>query len=117
MEFCTSKGQVMITMNISPNYVNTKSISKRELWEETIQVWDWLVENNYKPSDFTCGVIQMHKEGFARLASKSDNLVSVKENRVCRTSAVWQGNVEICLIEFKSNVQAGWSLLEDWEPL
>ena len=106
----------MNATSISPNCVRTNHLKKRELWEETIRVWDWLVENNYRPSDFTCGVIQMEKEGFARLASKSDNLVSVQENRICRTSAVWQGNIEINLVEFKSNLQAGWSLLENWEP-
>ena len=117
MEFCTFKGQVMITMKISPNYVNTKSISKRELWEETIKVWDFLVEGNYHPADFSCGVVTIYVEGFARLVSEAGGLASVKETNIYRSSSVWIGNIEVNFIEFKSNTTEGWTLAELWEPL
>ena len=111
---------MMIAMNsfkISPNHVYTKNISKRELWEETIKVWDYLVENGYHPADFSCGVVTIYVEGFARLASETDGLASVTENNIYRTSAVWIGNIEINFTEFKKDRHGGWSLEEGWEPL
>jgi hypothetical protein len=109
-----------ITMNkfsISPNYVYTSGISKRELWEQTIEVWDHLVENGYHPSDFSCGVVTVYVEGFARLVSETDGLASVTENNIYRTSAVWIGNIEINFTEFKKDRHGGWSLEEGWKPL
>ena len=104
-------------MNISPNFVYTKNLSKRELWEETIQVWDYLVEAGYHPADFSCGLISIYVEGFARLVAQIDGLASVKETNVYKSSSVWIGNVEINFVEFKSEQSGGWTLIENWKPL
>lgn len=109
-----------ITMNkfsVSPNYVNTKHISKRELWQQTINVWDKLIENGYRPADFSCGMITIYVEGFARLVSEAEGLASVKETNIYRTNAVWIGNIEINFTEFKKDRHGGWSLEERWKPL
>ena len=104
-------------MNVSPNYVYTKGISKRQLWEETIKVWDYLVEGNYRPSDFTCGMITTHVGGFARLVSETGGLASVKETNIYRSNSLWIGNIEVNFTEFKSNTTEGWTLTELWKPL
>ena len=104
-------------MEVSPNYVYTKGLSKRELWEETIKVWDYLVEGNYHPADFSCGSVTIYTEGFARLVNKTDGLASVKETKVYRSSSVWIGNIEVNLAEFKTEQSGGWTLVEEWEPL
>jgi len=114
MEVCIGERR---EMNVSPNFVYTKNLSKRELLEETIEVWDYLVENDYHPADFSCGVITIYVEGFARLIGESDGLASVVENNIYRTSAVWIGNVQINFTEFKQDRQGGWSLEEGWKPL
>ena len=38
------------------------SVTKKDLWRETIEVWDYLVESNYGPSDFFGGEIKMNYE-------------------------------------------------------
>lgn len=114
MEVCISERQ---EMNVSPNFVYTKSLSKRELLEETIKVWDYLVENGYHPADFSCGVVTIYVEGFARLVNETDGLASVKETKVYRSSSVWIGNIEVNLAEFKTEQSGGWTLVEKWEPL
>ncbi len=109
-----------ITMNkfsISPNYVNTRHISKRELWQQTIDAWDYLIENGYHPADFSCGVITVYVEDFARLANETNRIASTTENNIYRTSAVWIGNIEINFTEFKKDRHGGWSLEEGWQPL
>lgn len=111
---------MMITMNefkVSPNHVCTNNISKRQLWEETIKVWDWLVENNYRPADFSTGIITMRVEGFAKLTKEADGLASVKETNVYRSNSLWIGNIEVNFVEFKNDLHGGWSLIEGWEPL
>ena len=30
-----------------------ETVPKKELWSETIEVWDYLVESGYSPSDFS----------------------------------------------------------------
>lgn len=104
-------------MKVSPNFVHTSHLKKRDLWDETIQVWDYLVENNYRPADFSCGRITMNIEGFARLTGESDGLVSVKETNIYRSNALWIGNIEINYTEFKTKQLGGWTLTELWEPL
>ena len=76
-----------------------------------------MVENGYHPSDFSCGVVTVYVEGFARLVSETDGLASVTENNIYRTSAVWIGNIEINFTEFKKDRHGGWSLEEGWKPL
>ena len=49
MDVCTQQRQ---EMKVSPNFVYTKHLSKRELWTETIEVWDYLVEAGYNPETF-----------------------------------------------------------------
>jgi len=110
----------MMTMNkfsVSPNCVNTRHVSKRELWQQTIDVWDYLVENGYRPADFSCGMITVYVGGFARLVSETEGLASVKETNIYRTNAVWIGNIEINFTEFKKDTHGGWSLEEGWKPL
>ena len=34
-----------------------ETVPKKELWSETIEVWDYLVESGYSPSDFSGGEI------------------------------------------------------------
>ena len=114
MDVCISERQ---EMKVSPNFIDTKHISKRELWDETIKVWDYLVETGYHPADFTCGSVSIHVEGFARLISETEGLASVKETNIYRSSSVWIGNIEVNFVEFKVKTREGWALAEDWKPL
>ncbi len=104
-------------MEVSPNYVNIKHMSKRELWQQTINTWDQLIENGYHPADFSCGLVTVYVQDFARVVSKTGGLASIKENNIYRTSAVWIGNIEINFTEFKKDRHGGWSLEEGWKPL
>ena len=104
-------------MEVSPNYVNIKHMPKRELWQQTINTWDQLIENGHHPADFSCGLVTVYVEDFARLVSKTGGLASITENNIYRTSAVWIGNIEINFTEFKKDRHGGWSLEEGWKPL
>ena len=76
-------------MEVSPNYVNTRHMSKRELWQQTINSWDQLIENGYHPADFSCGVITVYVEDFARLVSQADGLASTTENNTEQVPFGW----------------------------
>lgn len=114
MDVCTQQRE---EMKISSNFVYTKHLSKRELWTETIEVWDYLVEAGYNPADFSCGLVNVYIEGFAKLVARSGGFASVKETNVYRSNSVWIGNVEINFVEFKSEQSGGWTLVESWRPL
>ena len=52
------------------------SINKKELWKETIEVWDYLVESGYGPSDFFGGEIKMNYQGFKKLSTRMGNALA-----------------------------------------
>ena len=83
--------------------------------KKTIQVWDWLVENNYRPADFSNGVVTMRRQGFMKLAKEVNNVVSILENKLYRISAVWIDGVEVSFTEMKS--KSRWTAIDDWEPI
>ena len=114
MDVCISERK---EMKVSPNFVYTKNLSKRELWEETIEVWDYLVESGYHPADFSCGSVTVYVEGFAKLVAQTHGFASVKETNVYKSNSVWIGNIEINFVEFKSEQSGGWTLVEKCEPL
>lgn len=103
------------TVQLSSNFVDSSHLSKRALWEETIEVWDYLVEHGYHPADFSTGIVTMRYGGFVRIAREVSGTVSIKESPHYRTSSVWFGNIEINYTEFKSGEQ--WTLIDNWEPL
>ena len=72
-----------------------ENVSKKELWSETIEVWDYLVESGYSPSDFSGGEIKMNYQGFKKLVDENGKCARTKETRHYRISAVWIGNVEV----------------------
>jgi hypothetical protein len=92
------------------------SVPKKELWTETIEVWDYLVESNYGPSDFFCGEIKMNYQGFKRLVEENGKCARTKETRHYRISAVWIGNVEVSFTEVKID-KDDWLLEQKWSPL
>ena len=57
----------MTEFNFSSFQPHERNLAKKEMWEKTIQVWDYLVENNYRPADFSAGVVTMRYEGFRKL--------------------------------------------------
>lgn len=114
MDLCTYERK---EMKVSPNFVYTKNISKRELWDETIKVWDHLTEGGYHPADFSCGSVSIYVEGFARLVKECGGLASVKETEIYKSNSVWIGNIEVNFVEFKSEQSGGWTLVDHWEPL
>lgn len=89
--------------------------NKIGIHKRTIQVWDWLVENNYRPADFSNGVVTMRRQGFMKLAKEVNNVVSVLENKLYRISAVWIDGVEVSFTEMKS--KSRWTPIDDWEPI
>ena len=93
-----------------------ENVSKKELWSETIEVWDYLVESGYSPSDFNGGQIKMNYQGFKKLIEQKKKCASIKETRYYRISAVWIGNVEINFTEVKVD-KDDWILENDWKPL
>ena len=92
------------------------SVTKTDLWRETIEVWDYLVESNYGPSDFFGGEIKMNREGFKRLVKENGMCARTKETRHYRISALWMGNVEISFTEVKTD-DHNWLLEENWDCL
>ena len=93
-----------------------QSVSKKDLMSETIEVWDYLVESGYDPSDFNCGQIKMNYQGFKKLIEQNKKCASIKETRYYRISAVWIGNVEINFTEVKID-KDDWLLENNWSPL
>ncbi len=93
-----------------------EKVSKKDLWSETIDVWDYLVESGYGPSDFNCGQIKMNYQGFKKLIEQNGKCASIKETRYYRISAVWIGNVEINFTEVKVD-KDDWLLENNWSPL
>ena len=93
-----------------------ENVSKKDLMSETIEVWDYLVESGYGPSDFNCGQIKMNYQGFKKLIEQNKKCASIKETRYYRISAVWIGNVEINFTEVKTD-KDGWLLEHNWSPL
>ena len=93
-----------------------ENISKKDLWSETIEVWDYLVESGYSPSDFSGGQIKMNYQGFKKLIEENGKCASIKETRYYRISAVWIGNVEINFTEVKTD-KDDWLLENNWSPL
>ena len=92
------------------------SVSKKDLWRETIDVWDYLVECGYGPSDFFGGEIKMNYQGFKKLVDENGKCARVKETRHYRISALWVGNVEVSLTEVKIG-KDDWLLENNWSPL
>ena len=105
----------MTEFNFSSFQPHERNLAKKEMWEKTIQVWDYLVENNYRPADFSAGVVTMRYEGFRKLISEFDNLVSIQETPVYRNSAVWINGIEVSYMELKS--KRSWTPIDNWEPL
>ena len=93
-----------------------ENVSKKDLMSETIEVWDYLVESGYGPSDFNCGQIKMNYQGFKKLIEQNKKCASIKETRYYRISAVWIGNVEINFTEVKID-KDDWLLQNNWSPL
>ena len=93
-----------------------ENVSKKDLWSETIEVWDYLVESGYSPSDFNGGQIKMNYQGFKKLIEENGKCASIKETRYYRISAVWIGNVEINFTEVKTD-KDDWLLEHNWSPL
>lgn len=91
--------------------------SKKDLWNETIEVWDYLVEADYFPADFSLGVITMRRRGFKKLINENNGCALTKETRHYKVSAVYLGNIEISFTEVKSDDQTGWIIENNWEPL
>jgi len=93
-----------------------ENVSKKDLWTETIETWDYLVENNYSPTDFSGGEIKMNYQGFKKLIDENGKCARIKETRYYRISAVWIGNVEINFTEVKTD-KDDWLLEHNWSPL
>ena len=91
-------------------------LSKKQFWQETIRVWDYLVESGYNPSYFSLGEITMNYQGFKKLIKDEGKNASIKETRYYRISAVWIGPVGICFTEIKRD-KDDWLLEHNWEPL
>lgn len=89
--------------------------SKIGAHKKTIQVWDWLVENDYRPADFSTGNVTMRRHGFVKLAKEVNNVVSVLENKLYRISAVWIDGIEVSFTEMKS--KSRWTPIDNWEPI
>ena len=92
------------------------SVSKKELWNETIEVWDYLVESGYSPSDFSYGEVKMGYQGFKKLVQDNGKCARIKETRYYRISALWVGNVEVNFTEVKTD-KDDWLLEHNWSPL
>jgi hypothetical protein len=91
------------------------NLNKIGIHKKTIEVWDWLVENNYSPADFSNGIVTMRRQGFMKLAKEVNNVISVMENRLWRVSAVWIDGIEISFTEMKE--PGKWHPIDNWEPI
>ena len=92
-------------------------IEKKDLYTETIKVWDYLCENGYSPADFSKGEITMRRHGFKKLVKENANQALTKETRHYRLSVVYIGNIEVSFMEVKSDDQNGWMPENNWKPL
>ena len=95
----------------------TDHLKKKDLYTETIKVWDYLCENGYSPADFSQGEITMRRHGFKKLVKENANQALTKETRHYRLSSVYIGNIEVSFMEVKSDDQNGWMIENNWEPL
>jgi hypothetical protein len=100
---------------IISTFVDPINRSKLQTHKKTIEVWDWLVENDLHPADFSHGVVTMRSYGFKKLAARVNNVVSVMETRNYRISAVWIEGVEVSFTELKEKDR--WNIRENWESL
>lgn len=100
---------------ISSTFQDSINRNKIGMHKKTIEVWDWLVENDFHPADFSNGVVTMRSYGFKKLAKKVNNMVSVMETRNYRISAVWIEGIEVSFTELKE--KARWNIRENWESL
>lgn len=91
------------------------NLNKIGIHKKTIKVWDWLVDNNYHPADFSNGIVTMRRQGFMKLAKEVNNVVSVQETRLYRISALWIEGVEVSFTEMKE--PGRWHPTDNWEPL
>jgi hypothetical protein len=105
-------GMKKISSNFHDELVNLNKIG---IHRKTIEVWDWLVENNYNPADFSNGVVTIRRQGFMKLAKEVNNVVSIMENRLWRISAVWIDGIEISFTEMKE--PGKWHPIDNWEPI
>lgn len=103
-------------MEVSVKKSTDGNVDKRSLWKETIEVWDYLSENKYEPSDFSYGEVKMNHQGFMKLVKQTANCVSIKETRHYRINALWIGNVELSYTEIKMNKDK-WIVDCDWKPV
>ena len=94
----------------------TETVSKKDLWRETIEGWDYLVESGYGPSDFFGGEVKMNYQGFKKLVEESGRCARTKETSHYRISAVWMGNIEISFTEVRVD-KDDWLLENNWSPL
>ncbi len=111
----TIESKTMSNPQFSSFQPHERNLTKKELWERTIEVWDYLVENNYRPADFSAGIVTMRYEGFRKLIKVFNNCVSVQETPVYRNSAVWINDIEVSYMELKG--KGSWKTIDKWEPL
>jgi len=111
----TTESRMMSSPEFSSFEPHERNLPKKELWERTIEVWDYLVENNYRPADFSAGIVTMRYEGFRKLIKAFNNCVSVQETPVYRNSAVWINGIEVSYMELKD--KRNWIPIDNWKPL
>ncbi len=94
---------------------------RKERWNQTIKVWDYLCEQGYEPSDFSDGVIKVNYYSFKRIIEhETHNSCSTYECTGYRSNCVWCNGIQIDFTEVKQDKYIlcdNWYPLEDWLKL
>lgn len=102
-------------MDFSSLKIESTATDRKERWDQTIKVWDYLCEKGYEPSDFSDGIIKVNYYSFKRIIEdETYGSCSTYECSNYRSSCVWCNGVQIDFTEVKKDK---YSLCDNWEPL
>jgi len=83
----------------------------------TLECYDLLIENGYRPADLGMMMVTMQPVIFKELIKDHGGACSTKTIKAGRLSSVWWNQVEISCLETHQNEYNSWTLDEEWERL
>lgn len=83
----------------------------------TLECYDQLVKEGYRPSDMGRMMVTMSPYNFAKLVEDGGGACSTKTTDNGRVSSVWWRQVEISCYEETKNTYNSWTLDEEWKKL
>jgi hypothetical protein len=94
-----------------------QKITSAEKYRITLECYDLLKKEGYRPYDMGRMTVTMQPIPFKKLVIDHGGACSTKLTNGGRLSAVWWNQVEICCLESVSNEYQSWTIDEEWAPL